>query len=271
MNQELLRLATFSSWPETAKASPVRLAKAGLYFNGQGDTTVCFRCSSSLDNWQEGDDPAERHRHRSSNCPLVLGNDNENVPLRLYQCSAVPDNHEKRRDQERDIPDDTFAEDEPRRQSIGISSVYNFAVSRAQERELFEATSALRIDRTSPDFDQLRLESVRLSTFHDWPPRAHAQPAELAREGFFFTGLYDRVQCAFCHGFIRNWVPGDNITDEHKKHFPECPFVRGDDAGNVLSERQNHLTEVCDTGYLIYETLTGSVKYYWCQAPYLTD
>ena len=84
MNQELYRLSTFSSWPETAKASPIRLAKAGLYFNGQGDTTVCFRCSSLLNNWKEGDDPLERHRLKSSNCPLALGSDKDNVPLKRY-------------------------------------------------------------------------------------------------------------------------------------------------------------------------------------------
>jgi len=50
---------------------------------------------------------------------------------------------------------------------------------------------------------------------------------ELARAGFFYTGAIDRVQCAFCQGFLRNWVDGDTPEGEHRRHFPDCPFVRG--------------------------------------------
>ena len=243
MNQEIRRLATFTSWPETAKASPVRLAKAGLYFNGQGDTAVCFRCSSLLDNWKDGDDPLERHRHRASNCPIVLGNDKENVPLQLYELNSNYNLSHHRWTINNDTCPDNAAGDTNIQNRIGLLSVYNTAFSRAQKSAIF-SVNFLHVDRTNPDFDQLRRESVRLSTFHDWPPRAHAQPAELARDGFFFTGLDDRVQCAFCRGFLRNWVPGDKPADEHKKHFPDCPLVRGLDIANILEETHNQLTKV---------------------------
>ena len=243
MNLELLRLATFSSWPETAKASPIRLAKAGLYFNGQGDTTVCFRCSSLLDKWKEGDDPLERHRLRALNCPLTHGDDKENVPLTFYfgkKSSSIAS---------RSSPDEVDSatlvnSSDQRCQTISLLSVYSSALCRARKRAVF---SSQFIDRTNPDFDNLRRESVRLSTFHDWPPKAHAQPAELARYGFFFTGLDDRVQCAFCRGVLRHWVPGDKPRKEHRMHFPECPFVRRLDVGNVSVEANEELglTKVC--------------------------
>jgi hypothetical protein len=82
------------------------------------------------------------------------------------------------------------------------------------------------IDREKPDYERLKTESVRLSTFHDWPTRAYADPVELVKEGFFYTGNGDRVCCAFCRGFLRNWLPEDRPDEEHKKHFPDCPFVR---------------------------------------------
>ena len=250
MNQELLRLATFSSWPETAKASPVRLAKAGLYFNGQGDTTVCFRCSSLLDKWKEGDSPEERHRNQSSNCPLVLGNDSENKPLQLsngYSDSILTNSHHDGLD-----TGDTVSNRKHCIDTKALLAVYNNAIARTHNNTELLTNSEYSFDRANPDFDRLCSESVRLSTFHDWPPRAHAQPAELVREGFFFTGLDDRVQCAFCRGFLRNWVPGDKVEEEHKKHFPECPLVRGL-VGNVLNGRQNHLTEV--TYYYLFTTV----------------
>ena len=56
---------------------------------------------------------------------------------------------------------------------------------------------------------------------------------ELARAGFFFTGSADRVQCAFCENVLRNWEPNDQPMYEHRRHFPRCPFVLGQDVGNV--------------------------------------
>ena len=85
------------------------------------------------------------------------------------------------------------------------------------------------IDRSRPDFVQLRSESVRLSTFHDWPSSAGriVDPRDLAATGLFYTGHADRVQCAFCRGCLRSWKPGDRPAEEHRRHFPDCPLMRG--------------------------------------------
>jgi len=82
--------------------------------------------------------------------------------------------------------------------------------------------------RHQPDFERLKDESVRLSTFHDWPEAAEriVKPRDLARAGMFYTGQTDRVQCAFCRGCLRNWVQGDNPAEEHRKNFPNCSFIR---------------------------------------------
>ena len=229
MNQELHRLATFSSWPETAKASPIRLAKAGLYFNGQGDTTVCFRCSSLFDNWEEGDDPTERHRLRSSNCPVMLGIDTENCPLKLYQGPGSISTY-------RDCTDAC-----PETLPQGLLSVYNSAFSRAKRRAIFPEENVQHIDRNNPDFHQLRQENVRLSTFDDWPSTAHTQPAELARNGFFFTGLDDRVQCAFCRRVFWNLNEGETLSVKHNLQCPEGPFTRGANCDNVGDRQRSEV------------------------------
>ena len=90
-----------------------------------------------------------------------------------------------------------------------------------------------QMQRSHPDFVQLRSESVRLSTFHDWPSSAGqiVEPRELAAAGLFYTGHADRVQCAFCRGCLRNWKPGDRPEQEHRRHFPDCPLMRGAAAG----------------------------------------
>ena len=92
-----------------------------------------------------------------------------------------------------------------------------------------------QMDRSHPDFVHLRSESVRLSTFHNWPSSAGriVEPRELAAAGLFYTGHADRVQCAFCRGCLRNWRQGDRPEEEHRRHFPDCPLIRGAATGNI--------------------------------------
>jgi len=81
------------------------------------------------------------------------------------------------------------------------------------------------LDRATPDFESLKIESVRLATL----PAAHiVEPRELARAGMFYTGQADhRVQCAFYRDYVRNWVHGDEP--------PHCSFVKqqGVDVGGI--------------------------------------
>jgi len=96
-------------------------------------------------------------------------------------------------------------------------------------------SSSASVDRSRPDFLQLQSESVRLSTFHDWPESAGriVDPRDLAATGFFYTGHADCVQCAFCRGCLRNWKPGDSPAEEHRRHFHDCPLMRAAFAADV--------------------------------------
>ena len=86
---------------------------------------------------------------------------------------------------------------------------------------------------TGEGIGPLRFERNRLETFKKWPTNACVSAAELAKQGFHFTGPKDRVQCVFCKGILRNWDTGDRPHIEHRKHFPRCPFVLGLKIGNV--------------------------------------
>ncbi|CAH2296954.1 baculoviral IAP repeat-containing 1 [Pelobates cultripes] len=72
---------------------------------------------------------------------------------------------------------------------------------------------------------QFTTEESRQTTFSGWPFYARTQPAELARAGFFFTGLRDTVQCFSCGGCLGNWEEEDDPWKEHTKWFPECNFL----------------------------------------------
>ena len=102
---------------------------------------------------------------------------------------------------------------------------------------LTESLSSMNLRNSTIDPHQTKIESYRLRTFENrWPESAFLGPPELARNGFYYLGSQDRVKCAFCSGILRNWRPDDKVDEEHRRHFPHCPFVRGLDVGNVTIE-----------------------------------
>nr|BDW09890.1 MAG: baculoviral IAP repeat-containing protein [Marsupenaeus japonicus pemonivirus] len=81
-------------------------------------------------------------------------------------------------------------------------------------------------------YDSLKLEEKRLETFIDWPVE-WLTPSELAAEGFYYLRTEDHVACAFCRGILGFFEKGDTVRGEHRRHFPHCPFIRGQPVGNV--------------------------------------
>jgi hypothetical protein len=113
-------------------------------------------------------------------------------------------------------------------ESLVHSIQYHIAqqLDRATARSLLSKRKG--VDRTNPDFERLKSHKVRLDTFYDWPSRATrcVYPKDLAVAGLFFTGIDDRVQCAYCRQFLHTWVQGEKPLDEHRKLFPDCSFLR---------------------------------------------
>lgn len=51
----------------------------------------------------------------------------------------------------------------------------------------------------------------------------------MAEAGFYWCGTeqYNDVACCFlCHKELDGWESTDDPWDEHKKHAPQCPFVK---------------------------------------------
>lgn len=69
----------------------------------------------------------------------------------------------------------------------------------------------------------------RLQSFTNWPDTAPVSALELAIAGFVYTGEGDRVSCIFCHGSLYNWILGDEVETEHRRHFPHCPSFSSDE------------------------------------------
>ena len=213
MSGYLARLASFASWPSTAAVSSLALARSGFKYTGHGDSTICVECQLVVDSWQSGDRPDEVHRQRSLNCPFVQSqleaSDSSVLRTAAVECSSHNTDGTGRLH--------SFTTSDSVIQQV--NSVTNLPSSTARHSPL-----PCTVNRDHPDFERLKDEAIRLSTFYDWPERAACivEPHDLAKAGFFYTGQTDRVQCTFCRGCLRNWVQGDNPAEEHRRHFPDC-------------------------------------------------
>lgn len=89
MNYEENRLNTFINWPSSAAVQPIRIAKAGFYFTGQGVEVQCFSCGGKISEWNYGDQVMAKHRRLDPNCPFVVNQETSgNIPLILNQTES---------------------------------------------------------------------------------------------------------------------------------------------------------------------------------------
>jgi len=220
MSSQLVRLASFATWPSTAAVSSLALARSGFKYTGHGESTLCTECQLVVDSWQQGDRPDQVHRQRSPNCTFVhehLQANGSSTTMPAAVSATV---------------EHSSVNNDVKHRAIGSTTTDNVAYQHrapgSTTTDLAYQLPVLSIDRDSPDFSHLKNEEVRLSTFRDWPERAAAivEPREIAKAGMFYTGQADRVQCAYCRGYLRNWVQGDRPADEHRRHFPDCSFVK---------------------------------------------
>lgn len=86
MNIESNRLGTFANWPSSAPVDPIRIAKAGFFYTGEGLEVQCFSCGGKISQWNYGDQVMCRHRNMEPNCTFVVNpQQSGNVPLVLRQ------------------------------------------------------------------------------------------------------------------------------------------------------------------------------------------
>ncbi|XP_048240043.1 baculoviral IAP repeat-containing protein 7-like [Haliotis rufescens] len=260
MKFELLRLKTFAGWMLLDRASPIRLAKAGFIYTGNEDVVKCFSCDVVKAGWSRNMNPMLVHRELNPSCSFFQEADDVNIPVFVPQPSEYQEiqnslhrqycgtdspaitssSFSNRPDDNPDYSSATF------RQNQATSAQTNFPVvatdSGAAEtsRQAIGTAGGLGLGHdseatpTREEFAPMKQEANRFSSFDaNWPRQNTPDPRDLSRAGFYFTGTVDRVQCVFCRGILRNWDEDDVPMEEHRRHFPMCPYVMGLDVGNV--------------------------------------
>lgn len=98
----------------------------------------------------------------------------------------------------------------------------------------------------------MQSELNRLKTFHNWQIDFISSET-LARNGFFYLGWSDAVQCAFCGVEIIHWIEGDDVEQEHQRFSPDCLFIKQKCSNSqtpVLTRSQGEDSETnMDVGY----------------------
>ncbi|KAL1781373.1 baculoviral IAP repeat-containing protein 2 isoform X1 [Sigmodon hispidus] len=199
---ELYRLSTYSAFPLGVPVSERSLARAGFYYMGVNDKVKCFCCGLMLDNWKQGDSPVEKHRQLYPSCSFVQ------TLLSASLQSPTKSTDPRRRGFPHSLPSP-----EPGGTQSNLSSnpLHSGAV------EDFSS-------RTNPCSYAMITEEARFLTYSMWP-LSFLSPAELAKAGFYYIGPGDRVACFACGGKLSNWEPKDDAMSEHRRHFPNCPFL----------------------------------------------
>lgn len=65
-------------------------------------------------------------------------------------------------------------------------------------------------------------------------------PGQMARAGFYYTGVKDRVECMYCFEKFDNWCHSDDPLVVHKRVSPYCAFF-DEDQGKF------NKTSICNT------------------------
>lgn len=256
-----------ASFAKCLQTSPLTLARCGFWYTGNGDVVKCFSCKTRFAAREEN--PVEKHLLVSRQCEF-LRNATYNKPMTVAYSShsswltEIATQESCREGMVANcatairhtlIIQPAKGDD----QLDPLLGIYILDYRRAIKNGVIPTKSETKIDRSRPEYELLKIEQNRLNTFYDWPLTSNTRPAELAREGFFYTGTDDEVQCAFCKVFIRTWEPSDIPSLKHQKHHPSCPFVRGLDVGNIaIGSRECMITVDRACGTIEERMLVGT-------------
>ena len=237
MKFEKNRLRTFKNWP-LDYMTPGELAKAGFYYLLTSDLVRCFECKITLFKWELGDRAILEHYKNNPKCPLINGYDVGNVPIDRKPLDVLQDF----------IDLDEFQPVMPNEDpicSFGYLSSDQELEELDEDAQIFDRERIVHQDsqteQNAPQsfsedqlFELMRSEEMRLKTFDTWPRHLVdlVKPADLARCGYFFTTIKDKVICAFCKVPTWNWEATDVPIKEHYKHNQDCPLLNDQECGN---------------------------------------
>ena len=96
----------------------------------------------------------------------------------------------------------------------------------ARSEEPMDTTDSDAVNPLAPYVADMTVCEERLKTFGEWPKFMKPTAPELAKAGFYYTGMGDRVMCFSCKVILKNWEPRDTAWGEHARWRPSCNYVK---------------------------------------------
>ena len=252
MDIEYNRIGSFHSMPrhDGSCVSFISLAKAGFYFSEPH--IKCFSCGLSLPSL-EIEDPVREHRNLAPQCTFITNMveythhnvQHDNISLQqavvglkknLHQINHGAHTEESRLQNGDTVPEDAAIV----HQSVSPIRIEVQPEQPGHQQQQNQHLYPCVLDDTDHRkkggvafFQRMKLQQERRATYYDFPQSVPQNPDDLAAAGFYYMGMADRTRCAFCWGILRNWEFNDIPMEEHRRHFKDCPFVRGREVGNL--------------------------------------
>ncbi|CAB3387125.1 Hypothetical predicted protein [Cloeon dipterum] len=201
-NLESDRLFSMINKTACLPVEPFSAARSGFYSPtslGEDKTVICAFCQLRLPGAQlQGEKPDEEHKLWSPLCRLMSGDKSAaNVAIQTETVEI-----------KKEVKIHT-----------GASRPFNML----EEQNLPAAP-------LNPKYATLK---NRIDSFKDaWPKSLSQMPEELARAGFFYHGVGDRVICFLCNLGLKDWDTKDDPIDQHCKWNSNCKYWQmSNDAG----------------------------------------
>lgn len=193
MTHSLNRRLTFNLWPGNFSDEFVI---SGLYFTGDLDILACCWCNHLMGNWDNEDDPLERHLNENPNCMLIY-DQCEAIDLCVYCKKMVP--------KTKKLPGSRIKEH--------------------SERCLETAIATLNKPGKFPRNFRMANVKYRLKSFKKWP-KIDTPVEDFVNNGFYYMGQGDAVTCFYCNVTLKDSILFDNLLIEHVKNSPTCIFAQ---------------------------------------------
>jgi hypothetical protein len=191
MKYEMLRFATFRTYPKEDKPYIMLYSKAGFYYAANTDVVICYVCGLRRSTWASYDKPIEIHKQINPTCDFLVKNSTVNIS---------------------NTPWSVFFD-----VSINISDIIPIP------RELdYEHNVVLP---KNPEYADI--ENRKKSFSVDGKPMEFKVPIEdLIKAGLFYAGFGDCVRCFYCGIGLRHWADEDDPMIEHARWSKDCIFLK---------------------------------------------
>ncbi|XP_067667614.1 putative inhibitor of apoptosis [Haliotis asinina] len=231
------RLDSFVGWPRRyVPKTPEELASAGFFYIGSADRVTCFQCGITLRDWEEEHDPVAEHQRYSEHCQFINKTDLNQLGVATRTLQGTTTNPQ--------LLDNCTASEAnlDLNTTLEISRRDTVFIKWCKERDIIRTvTPSLRQHIRSTDSSMIPTDTWaarewggtdsgsdsftrRLATYDDsWAGKKDRHI--LARAGFTFTGIGDKVECERCGLKLFNWTDTDDALHEHATRRTHCPFI----------------------------------------------